>query len=123
LRFEAADHITMAIAEHGRRGIRLTPLGDQHRTAAYRVVDDLALKAEPRQRRRDLIGEIGAQHRRARLDLALGRDPDAPGEIGGKAALVEIRFGGGNGGGAAHAGAPDNNSEPASSTGPIFFLP
>jgi hypothetical protein len=68
------------------------------------VVHDLALKAEPRERRRDLVGEIGAQHRRALLDLAFGRDRDAAGKIGGKAALVEIGFGSSNGGGAAHAG-------------------
>ena len=102
LRFEAADHIAMAVAEDGRRGTRLAPLGDQHRTAAHRVVDNLARKAEARKGRRDLIGQIGAQHRRTLLDLALGRDRDTAGEIGGKAAFVEIGLGGGDRGGAAH---------------------
>ncbi len=81
----------MAIAEDGRRGARLAPLGDQHRPAApNRVVDDLAGKAEPGERGRDLVGEIGVEHRQARLDLAFGRDRDAAREVGGEPAVVEI---------------------------------
>src|SRR5712691_2621162 len=39
LRLQPADHVAMAVAEHGRRGARLAPLGDQDRSTAYRVVD------------------------------------------------------------------------------------
>ena len=92
----------MAIAKDGLRGTRLAPLGDQHRTAAHGIVDQLARKAEARKGRRDLVSQIGAQHRRTLLDLALGRDRDTAGEIGGKAAFVEIGLGGGDRGGAAH---------------------
>src|SRR5205823_3081919 len=102
LRLEAADDIAMAVAKDGRRGTRPAPLGDQHRTAVHGIVDQLARKPEPRKGRRDLISEIGAQHRRTLLDLALGRDRNAASKIGGKTALVEISFGGGDGGGAAH---------------------
>ena len=98
----------MAVAEHGRRRAGLAPLGDQHRPAADRVVDDLALEAEPGEGRRDLVGQIGAQHRRALLDLAFGRDRDAAAEIGDKPALVEIALGGGDGGVAGHGYLPQN---------------
>src|SRR5438270_2694493 len=94
----------MAIAEDGGFGTLLAPLGDQHRAAAHRVFDDLAVKAETVQGGCDLVGEIGAQYRKALLDLAFGRDRDAAGEVGGETALVEIRFGGGDRGGAGHAG-------------------
>jgi hypothetical protein len=104
LRLEAADHIAMAIAEDGGFGARFAPLADQHRPAAHRVVDDLAGEAEPGQRRGDLVSEIGAQYRGALLDLALGRDRDAAGKIGGEAPLVEIGFGSGDRGGAGHGG-------------------
>jgi len=102
LRLKTADHIAMAVAKDGRRGIRLAPFGDQHRTATHWVIDDIGRKAEAREGRRNLVGEIGVQHRRTLLDLALGRDRDAAGEIRGKTALVEISLGGGNDGGAAH---------------------
>src|SRR5438270_10638897 len=94
----------MAIAEDGGFGARLAPFGDQHRAAAHRVIDDLAVKAEAVQGGCDLVGEIGAQYRKALLDLAFGRDRDAAGEVGGETALVEIRFGGGDRSGAGHAG-------------------
>src|SRR5207302_41057 len=71
LRFEPADHIAMAIAEHGRRGALFASLSDQHRPAADRVVDDLAGEAEPGEGWRDLVGEIRAQYRQPLLDLAL----------------------------------------------------
>src|SRR5437868_12853950 len=112
----------MAIAEDGRRSTRLAPLGDQHRAAADWVCDDLAGKAEPGKRWSDLVGEIGAQHRRALLDLAFRRDRDAAGEIGGKAALVEIGFGGGDGGGATHAVSRQMTSGLAGFADPMFSI-
>ena len=92
----------MAVAKDGRGRVRLAPLGDEDRPAPDRVVDNLAVKPEPGERRRDLVGEIGAQHRQALRDLAFGRDRDTAREIGGKPALVEIALGGGDGGGAGH---------------------
>src|SRR6202035_707579 len=99
LRLQPADDVAVAIAEDGRRGARLAPLGDQDR-AAYRVVEDCDGKAEKLQGRRDLAAEVDAQYRRALLDLAFGRDGDAAGKVGGKPAIVEIDFGGGDRGGA-----------------------
>src|SRR6476469_5390632 len=92
----------MTVAEHGRRRTGLAPFGDQHRPAAHGIVDDITRKAEPRKRRRDLVGQVFAQYRGALLYLALGRDRDPAAEIGNKAALVEITLGGGNGVVAAH---------------------
>ena len=93
----------MAVAEHGRRRALLAPLGDQDRARRATGLSKIsALEAEPLQGRRDLVAEIGCSTGSALLDLAFGRDRDAAGEIGGKPALVEIGFGGGNRGGAGH---------------------
>jgi|HubBroStandDraft_4_1064222.scaffolds.fasta_scaffold00243_4 hypothetical protein len=104
LRLQPADDVAMAVAEHGRAGALLAPLGDQDRPAANRVGHDLAGEAESGQRRGDLVGKIGVQCRRALLDLALGRDRDTAAEIGGEPALVEIGLGSGDRGGAGHGG-------------------
>ncbi len=66
LRLKPANHIAVAIAEHRGRRPLLAPLGDEDGAAAYRIVEDFVLKAEPHQGWRDLVVEIGAEYRAAR---------------------------------------------------------
>src|SRR5215470_6704818 len=99
LRLQAADHVAMAVAEHGCRRVVLAPLGNQDRPATNGVVEDATLEAETLQGRCDLVAEIGAEHRTTAFDLALGRDRYAATKVGGEPAFIEISLGGGNGGG------------------------
>ena len=91
----------MAVSEHGRKVRTLDALRDEKRPSACGVVDDPYGKTEARERRADLVGEIGEQCRAGIGALAFGAIRDAACELVGEAAAVEPRARGGDGGFAA----------------------
>ena len=79
----AADDVAMAVAEHGRmqRGSRCARRAAPARRSGLSTT---RCETEPRERRRDLVGEIGAQRGCALPRPDLGRNRDAAPQIGGK---------------------------------------
>ena len=63
----------------------------------------MAGEAEPRERRTDLVVEIGPQRGGALRLLTAGRKGDAARKVGEEGTVVEIGLGAGDGAGAAHA--------------------
>ena len=99
---EPADDVAVAVAEHGRQGRVLDPLGIEKRPLGARLREGAAREAELLQRRPDFTFKIARKVRGALGILALGRDRDAARKIGLERAGIEIGFGAGNGCGTGH---------------------
>ena len=99
---EPADDVAVAVAEHGRQGRVLDPLGIQERPLGARLREGAALEAELLQRGLDFTFKIARKVRSTLGILALGRDRDAARKVGLERAGIEIGLGAGNGGGTGH---------------------
>ena len=87
----AADHVAMAVGQHGRLGGVLDPPRDQERAVfAARVGQHGAVVAELFQRFGHLARDVLLQRRHRILLLAGGRNRHPPLQLGQKAAVVEI---------------------------------
>src|ERR1051326_344912 len=98
---ETTYRVAVAIQQYREQARIFDALGDKRRRT-LRIVHDPAAKAEPSQRRGDLIRPIRTQRAGALRLLAARRDGDAPRQIGEEIALVEIRVRASDGIGAAH---------------------
>src|SRR5687767_7705672 len=90
----AANYIAMGIGEHDRRALLLMAPRDQERTAGCdRIVENAALVADRRQRRRKLVFEIAAEIGAPLRVLTFGRNGNAARKIGRERATIEIGSG------------------------------
>ena len=83
----------MAVAEHGRKGRVLDPLGIEERPLGARLCEGSALEAELFQRRSDFTFKIARKVRGTLGILALGRYGHAAGKIVLERAGIEIALG------------------------------
>src|SRR5262249_15646418 len=101
---EAADHVTMAVPEHGRKISVLGALAEQEWSARVGMGEHLAMHAEPLECRRHLHVEIAFQLGDAVRILAFGGDRDPAAEVTLESAAREVLVGGSDSGVSAHAG-------------------
>ena len=92
----------MAVAEHGRQGRILDPLGEQERALGLFLREGSALEAELFQRGCDFACDIARKIRLSLRILAFCRDRDAARKIGLEGSGIEIGLGAGDGGGSGH---------------------
>src|SRR5262249_6169849 len=86
---EPADHVAMAVGQHGLEARILDAGSHQERPAMSDwIVEDPDAIAERRQGRGDLVREIGREMRPALRHLALGTEADAAVEIAEEGAVI-----------------------------------
>src|SRR5262249_40587384 len=100
--FEAADHVAVAVAEHGGQPLAFAAVGEKERAARLAVPEHATAKAERLQRRLHLGFDVAGKLAGALGVLTLGRDRDAPREIVLERAAVEIVLRARDGVGTAH---------------------
>jgi hypothetical protein len=92
-RFQATDHVAVAVAEHCRPALVLDALGEQEGGLGPRVGEGPALEAHRLEGRLDLLLEVADQRRGLLRILALRRNRDAARQGLAKCTRVELATG------------------------------
>ena len=106
----AADDVAMAVAQHSERLGILDAFGQQERTLALRVRDDLGGKPHRLEVGDHLVGEVAQEIAGALRVLALGRDGDAARQHGLEGSRRKPPDGASDGGFAGHECSPSGIS-------------
>jgi hypothetical protein len=93
----AADHVAVAVAQHGGQAVAFMALGHQERRKRLRMLQHPARETERAQRRDHLLVEVAAHLGGALRILALGGHRDPPRERVEQRTVVERAAGRGDG--------------------------